>query len=106
MTLGHGTAEPHEQTSRESRFLGHPKESMWLAVGVPIRPMVKILDAQNSIKEKEQRKYYWQVQHDDADPDVSHSIKKRNQPVDLTGRGDFIKAPRAQSCWKTRPRRS
>ena len=78
MTLGHRAAEPHEQTSRESRFLRHPKEPMRLAVSVPSRPMVKILDAQNSIKEQEQRKYHREVQDDDGDPDVSHSIKKRN----------------------------
>jgi hypothetical protein len=46
--------------------------------------MVKILDAQNSIKEQEQRKYHWEVQHDDGDPDVSHSIKKRNPTAELT----------------------
>ena len=92
MTLGHRAAEPHEQTSRESRFPGYPKEPMRLAVSVPSRPMVKILDAQNSIKEKEQCKYHCEVQHDDGDPDVTHSINKRNLTVELTRRREFIQA--------------
>ena len=70
---------------------------MRLAVSVPSRPMVKILDAQNSIKEKEQSKYHWEVQHDDGDPDVSHSIKKRNPTVELTRRREFNQASPDQS---------
>jgi len=86
MTLSHRAAEAHEQTSRESRFLGHPKEPVRLAVSVPSRSVVKILDTQNSIKEKEKREYHGEVQHDDGDPDVSHSIKKRNPTSELTRR--------------------
>jgi hypothetical protein len=97
MPLGHRAAEAHQQTSRESGFPGHPKEPMRLAVRVPSRPMVKILDAQNSIKEKEQRKYHREVQHDDGDPDVSHNIKKRHPTVELTRRREFNQASPDQS---------
>ena len=106
MTPGHRAAEPHEQTSRESRFPGHPKEPMRLAVSVPSRPMVKILDAQNSIKQKEQREYHREVQDYDGDPDISHGIKRRNPTSELTRRRESKHPSPHQASCERRYRRS
>ena len=79
MSLGHRAAEPHEQTSSESRFARNPEEPMRLSVSFPRRTMVEVFDSNNSIKEKERREYDGHVQHNEHDPDVGHSIKEETQ---------------------------
>jgi hypothetical protein len=52
-----------------------------LTVSVPRRAMVKVFGSNKSIEEKERPEYNRDVQDNDRDPDVSHSIKRRNPTV-------------------------